>query len=79
MTDWVDDEQVLAALNGAIQELRRQAAAWLTIAPILEAHVYEPRSDGHVWSAFTRWNRGSQALEVAASLRAICDRIENGA
>ena len=55
----------LRAARAAYDELKRQAAAWVTVAPILEAHHYE----GTNWNAFTRWNRASQALVVAERLR----------
>jgi hypothetical protein len=60
------DRDKLLAENARLREaLKEQVATWLTVSPILEAHVYEPNASGYVWNAWTRW--GERAAERAES------------
>lgn len=77
-----DAERRAAAIDTgrrAVAELERQAAAWITVSPILEAHVYigtQQLPDGLPWNAYTRWSRGRQALHAASALGAALDALE---
>jgi hypothetical protein len=67
-------EQVRAlreALKLAEDALKQNCATWITVAPILEAHVYEPRSDGFVWNAYTRWGEraGKRSMRALRAVR----------
>ena len=68
------------ALESAERELKRNAATWIALEPILSAHVYEyaPRGDGHVWTAYTRFARPEQALAVAEKVRAALAGVSHG-
>lgn len=68
------------ALEAAEIELKRNAATWIALEPILSAHVYkyEPRGDGNVWNAYKRWARAEQALAVAEKARAALAEVSHG-
>ena len=74
------DAELRSALESALRELKRNAATWITLEPILSAHVYEyaPRGDGHVWTAYTRFARPEQALAVAEKARAALAGVSHG-
>lgn len=74
------DAELRSALESALLELKRNAATWITLEPILSAHVYEyaPRGDGHVWTAYKRFARPEQALAVAEKARAALAGVSRG-
>ena len=62
----LSDRDKLLAENARLRDaLKEQVAAWLTVSPVLEAHVYEPNASGYVWNAWTRW--GERAAKRAES------------
>lgn len=65
------DGDQIAALTDALKEadkaLRENITAWITVAPILEANVFDPRDDGYVWNAWTRF--GERAGKRASAAR----------
>lgn len=61
------EEKLREALRESDEANRNHMTHWLTVAPILEAHVYEPRDDGYIWNAWTRW--GKRACRHAESAR----------
>jgi hypothetical protein len=57
-------DQEREALELAKEALRQHMTYWLTVSPILEAHVYP---DSPEWNAWTRW--GARACKNAEGAR----------